>query len=224
MSIIRIEKKERPFVQVDKECINQKNLSFKAKGLHTFLMSKPDDWTFYMTQLETVSTDGKDSLRSAMKELEDAGYVRRTRHRNKNGTWGEVQTIVRETAMIAGKSTQCGFSDVGLAVVGSPATTNNDSTKNEKSDNEYIRLGSLEAFCTEHANSLGWSAFRYNLFSLPKPDSQNPSLFRKKLLRLAVEKAYETWKARGSSMSTKQKIGMINELDQQLAAEGVVVI
>ena len=43
-NIIRRIKKENPFIMLDKTCINDNRLSWKAKGLHTYIMGLPDDW------------------------------------------------------------------------------------------------------------------------------------------------------------------------------------
>lgn len=58
-------------------------ISWKAKGVYTYLISKPSDWIFYMSEIVNHAIDGKDSLRSAVKELEDAGYL--TRELSKDG-------------------------------------------------------------------------------------------------------------------------------------------
>src|SRR5690606_38416389 len=80
---IRNKKRPNPFVQIDKNMLSDSNISWKAKGILSYLLSKPDEWITYVADIEKRSTDGKDSVRSGMKELEDAGYIERKRIREK---------------------------------------------------------------------------------------------------------------------------------------------
>ena len=73
------------FTRVPNKLINDKSLSAKAKGIFTYLMSKPDDWNFYLTEICAHFTDGKTAIQSGIKELEDAGYLKRKRKMNKLG-------------------------------------------------------------------------------------------------------------------------------------------
>jgi len=99
MSIIRI-KKEDNYVVLDKTLLNEKTLSWKAKGLHTYLMGLPDDWKVRETDLVNRSSDGRASTRSAIKELTDAGYVKRVPVREK-GKFKEWEFVVHERPVFA---------------------------------------------------------------------------------------------------------------------------
>lgn len=84
--IIREQKnKEHPFVQADKFFINDALLSYKAKGILLYLLSKPDDWVISIADIIKHSTDGITSVKSAIKELTLRGYLQRTRLKNKLG-------------------------------------------------------------------------------------------------------------------------------------------
>ncbi|WP_404274378.1 DnaD domain protein [Exiguobacterium undae] len=82
MSIMRIQKKDN-YVVIDKTLLNNRELSWKAKGLHSYLMSLPDDWKVQEADLVKRSKDGKESTRSAIKELIEAGYIKRISIREK---------------------------------------------------------------------------------------------------------------------------------------------
>lgn len=73
------------YTVIDNKIIRDESLSWKAKGVFAYLWSMPDDWEFYETEVMTHARDGRDSLRSAIKELQDAHYMRRTRSRNEKG-------------------------------------------------------------------------------------------------------------------------------------------
>lgn len=51
-------------------------LSYKAKGLHTYLISRPPEWNIYYHDLLARATDGKDSITSGIKEIKKYGYLR----------------------------------------------------------------------------------------------------------------------------------------------------
>ena len=71
----------------------------QAKGLLSLMLSLPDDWNYNMQGLATLSRDGIDSVRSAIKELEHHGYVERHRLRNEYGFYGDTEYIIREVPL-----------------------------------------------------------------------------------------------------------------------------
>ena len=78
--IIRTEhNRSNPYAQISKKCLEDNLLSWKAKGVLCYLLSRPDNWRTYPYQLATVSTDQEHSTRSAVKELIKAGYIKRSR-------------------------------------------------------------------------------------------------------------------------------------------------
>ena len=85
MFIKHVRKHERNFVIIDKQCLEESTLSWKAKGLHSYIMSLPPDWQINIKDLATRSKDARDSVRTALKELEDAGYLKRSRTRSDDG-------------------------------------------------------------------------------------------------------------------------------------------
>ena len=70
--------------------LRDRNLSLKAKGVMSFMLSLPDTWDFSMEGLAICSKDGVDSVRSALKELEDSGYLVRSRARDEKGKVGKA--------------------------------------------------------------------------------------------------------------------------------------
>ena len=63
----------------------EKEMSLKAKGLLSLMLSLPDDWDYSINGLAALSKDGKDSVMSALKELEKFGYLVRKTIRNEKG-------------------------------------------------------------------------------------------------------------------------------------------
>jgi len=73
--IIRIKKKDDPYVRLDKRFINDPALSLKAKGIMTYLLSKPDGWHVRVGDLVKQNKDMEKSVRSGIKELISRGYM-----------------------------------------------------------------------------------------------------------------------------------------------------
>jgi hypothetical protein len=88
MAIIRVEhNKDNPYIVMNKTGLNDPRLSFKAKGLLSYLLSKPDDWEVYVGHLAKQATDGKSAVRSGLKELIKYGYAVFRRDRDDNGSF-----------------------------------------------------------------------------------------------------------------------------------------
>ncbi len=131
---------ENPYVMLNKQFINDASLSWKAKGILTYMLSKPDDWVFYTDEIIKNATDGIKSLNSGIKELKEAGYMKRFPV-YENGKIHHWEYRVYETVELAqkhcvatdaptfpkGKSSKCTSTKV--------ATTNNDLILNNESTN-----------------------------------------------------------------------------------------
>ena len=93
---VKQHKKEK-FTILDNTCIRDSRLSWKSKGLHTYLMALPEDWKIYISDLITRSSDGRDSLNTAIKELEEFGYLKRNFERTENGRFKQFCYVVFES-------------------------------------------------------------------------------------------------------------------------------
>lgn len=99
MAIIRQKRKER-FSIIDNRVIEDKRLSWGARGLLEYMLSKPDDWKFYMSELISHSDkDGRDKTYGYMDELKKYGYVTRKQKRNSNGKFGNQDLIVNDSPL-----------------------------------------------------------------------------------------------------------------------------
>lgn len=83
-TVVRVEKTKN-YTVMSNFHLNDKNLSFKAKGLLSYMLSLPDDWDYTLEGLSKKGKDGIDSVRTAVHELEEAGYLRRERLRDEKG-------------------------------------------------------------------------------------------------------------------------------------------
>lgn len=76
--VIRVEKTKN-YTVMSNFHLRDKNLSLKAKGLMSLMLSLPDDWDYSVAGLNAICKDGESAIRSAIKELEDNGYLKRER-------------------------------------------------------------------------------------------------------------------------------------------------
>ena len=75
MAIVKIIKRENPYIQIDKTGINDNRLSWGASGLLTYLIGRPEDWKINLNHLATVKDkDKKDKTRGYLNELREFEY------------------------------------------------------------------------------------------------------------------------------------------------------
>jgi hypothetical protein len=76
--IIRVQKdKSNPYVMMNKGFLNDERLSFKAKGILAYLLSKPDNWQVRVSDLVKHSPEGRTAIYSGLNELKEFGYLER---------------------------------------------------------------------------------------------------------------------------------------------------
>lgn len=131
-SIVRIRKNSN-FVVMDKTSLNDKRLSWKAKGIMAYMLSKPDDWTFYLDEIATHSTDGMSSFRSGFNELKKLGYIQRVQSRDETGKFN-WETIVYEQPVT--ENPQVDIPQVEKPHMENRNLLNNELTKNELTKND----------------------------------------------------------------------------------------
>lgn len=99
-NIIRTVKRDNPYAVIDKRFLNNVGLSFKAKGILAYLLSKPDNWQILVSDLIKQSTDGRDSVYSGLKELEMNGYLERKIVRDGKGKFLGYEYVVYEAPKV----------------------------------------------------------------------------------------------------------------------------
>ena len=93
--IFRVEKTKN-FTILSNHCLRNKNLSLKAKGLLTQILSLPENWDYTLKGLSVINKESIDSIRSAVKELEAEGYLSFKRVRNEKGQLKGTEYTIRE--------------------------------------------------------------------------------------------------------------------------------
>lgn len=80
--IVRISKRSNPFVQIDKRPLEDSRLSWRAKGILAYLLSKPNAWEIRSEDIIAHGSEGRDAVRAAMAELRTLGYAKLEQTRN----------------------------------------------------------------------------------------------------------------------------------------------
>lgn len=78
-------KKEKDFVQIPNSILTSPDISLKAKGILALMLSLPNNWKFSIEGIASKCKESKECIGSAIKELESAGYVKRTMMHGANG-------------------------------------------------------------------------------------------------------------------------------------------
>ena len=95
MPVIRTEKTDN-FTIMANHHLRDMGLSLKARGLLSLMLSLPDDWDYSARGLACLCRDGVSSINSALKELEQAGYVARSQRRNSRGKIVDIEYVIYE--------------------------------------------------------------------------------------------------------------------------------
>ena len=95
MAVFRIEK-TRDYTVMSNHHLRNTDLSLKAKGLLSLMLSLPEEWDYTTKGLARICKDGVDSICAGVRELEDHGYVVRERVRNANGQLGAIEYTILE--------------------------------------------------------------------------------------------------------------------------------
>ncbi|EJG0223851.1 hypothetical protein DBT82_RS08190 [Vibrio parahaemolyticus] len=133
MSVIR-RAQGQEFTVLPNPTIRDQRLSLDALGLLVKLISRPPNWEVRPYQLQKECSIGRDKLRRLLSELEDSGYLVRTKVRKHDGTWDWISEVHQEAQTTKnGNSghgaTMDGFPVDGPAVNGSSVAGKNGDIK-----------------------------------------------------------------------------------------------
>jgi hypothetical protein len=96
-TIVRAARRKR-FVIIDQRAIEDTRLSWAARGLLGYLLSRPDDWKVLVNDLRKRGDLGRDGIYRLLRELRDVGYMRFERKRDQHGRIRGGTYFVQEIA------------------------------------------------------------------------------------------------------------------------------
>jgi hypothetical protein len=97
--IIRVKRLPNNFVQMHKGFLEDPRLSFKAKGILGYLLTKPDNWVVRVSDLMNHARDGRDSVYAGLKELQDHRYYHKVQARDVKGRLSHWECFICEVPM-----------------------------------------------------------------------------------------------------------------------------
>lgn len=84
MAVFRVER-NRGYTVMSNHHLRNRGLTLKAKGLLSQMLSLPDNWDYTLAGLSRINREKIDAIREAVRELEKAGYIVRSRERDEKG-------------------------------------------------------------------------------------------------------------------------------------------
>lgn len=167
MAIFRINK-TKDYTTMSNFHLKNKEMSLKAKGLLSLMLSLPDNWDFSIEGLEQITSDGKTSISGGLKELETFGYLKRNVIREK-GKYIDLEYQVYEQALIS--PPQAGFPPTVKPIsVNQPQLNTNIYNTKEliekkeivKEKREYFtkpKIEDIKEYCLERKNGIDATKF-----------------------------------------------------------------
>ena len=95
MAVFRVER-NRGYTVMSNHHLRNRGLTLKAKGLLSQMLSLPDNWDYTLAGLSCINREKIDAIREAVRELEKAGYIVRSRERDKKGRLRGADYIIYE--------------------------------------------------------------------------------------------------------------------------------
>lgn len=124
MAVFRVER-TRDYTVMSNCHLRDKRLSLKAKGLLSQMLSLPEDWDYTLSGLSSINRESKDAIRSAVNELEQAGYIRRHQTTDARGKFSGNEYIIYERpAGAESESAKEAAGDQKQPLLGNPLSEN----------------------------------------------------------------------------------------------------
>ena len=189
-----VKNKDNPYVMVDRRPIDNVKLSFKAKGILTYLLSRPDGWEVSVTDLVNHGTDKEASIRSGLKELKDAGHMRYTVSRKQGRITGWLIEVFEAPISPDSDFQQVEIQDVEnqRQVLSTLINTEPINSKKDRPDfqslkpSEYRKIPQLKTFI----DATGWIPGSFVLEYVYDAVSDG-------LTESSIKAAFSEWTARG---------------------------
>lgn len=121
MAVFRVER-TRDYTVMSNYHLRDSSLSLKAKGLLSQMLSLPEGWDYTLAGLAKINRESKDAIRSAVNELEQAGYIQRRQTIDTAGKFSGNEYVIHECPVLS------------EPLSGNP-TTDNPSTEKPSSEN-----------------------------------------------------------------------------------------
>lgn len=119
MAVFHVEK-NKDYTVMSNYHLRDNNLSLKAKGLLSQMLSLPEDWDYTLTGLSRINKESKDAIRSAVQELEKGGYIVRRQTMGDGGKFSSNEYVIFEKPQHPEESEGTVCEEENVTVVGKP--------------------------------------------------------------------------------------------------------
>ena len=133
MAVFRIER-TRDYTVMSNHHLRNANLSLKAKGLLSMMLSLPEDWNYTTRGLAKICKEGVDAIGAALRELEAAGYIVRHKLRDRQGRISDTEYVIYEQPQLRKPDTDS--PDTENPYMDKPDTEKPEELNIEKSNTE----------------------------------------------------------------------------------------
>lgn len=145
MTVCRVEKNKN-YTTMSNYHLRDPNLSNKARGLLSTMLSLPDNWDYTTRGLAKICKDGVDGITAQLKELEQYGYLIRHRIRDTGGRIVDMEYIIYERPHTASPDTEKPYMvkpDMALPRPETPAQINIDKRSTDESNTDLSNIHSI---------------------------------------------------------------------------------
>ena len=98
MAVFRVEK-NKGYTVMSNHHLRNKELTLKAKGLLSQMLSLPENWDYTLAGLSHINKESIDAIRTAVLELEKAGYIERSQGRDEKGKMTAITYTIYEQSI-----------------------------------------------------------------------------------------------------------------------------
>ena len=145
MAVFRIER-TRDYTVMSNHHLRNANLSLKAKGLLSMMLSLPEDWNYTTRGLAKICKEGVDAIGAALRELEAAGYIVRNKLRDRQGRISDTEYVIYEQPQLRKPDTDSPDTenlDMVKPDTEKPAELNIEKSNTQKSITQGARTDSI---------------------------------------------------------------------------------
>ena len=190
MAVFRVER-THDYTVMSNHHLKNRSLSLKAKGLLSVMLSLPDEWDYTLRGLAAISREGVDAIREAIRELEDAGYIVRSRGRNEKGQLSGTEYVIYEHPQQSADAPVLDIPTQEKSVVA-------DKPSGESKSTEPLNFNTSKVISEpcKTSNSSGktpmWENPTLENPTLEKPTLENPTQLNTKRSKTNSEKKQQT--------------------------------
>ena len=142
MAVFRVER-NTGYTVMSNHHLRNKELTLKAKGLLSQMLSLPEDWDYTLAGLSYINRESIDAIRTAIWELEKAGYITRRQGRDEKGKMTAIEYTIYEQPQPPGLDYPILENPTAANPILENPTTDNPTSENPTQLNKDIQRTNL---------------------------------------------------------------------------------